>query len=72
MIKVGVLKNESIVFDSVERHLMKNNYARWIAPVSACDGQRTGEIKILVKDHLNWLFFNLEKLFTFFVLTSRF
>ena len=59
MLKIGVLKNESVVFNSVERHLMKNNFfgvknavdCSVRKKVSACDGQRTRESKILVQDY---------------------
>jgi len=57
MIKVGVLKNESIIFNSVERHLMKNDFFvvensincfGW-KKISASDGQWARENEILVE-----------------------
>ena len=59
MLKIGVLKNESVVFDSVERHLMKNYFfavknavdCSVREKVSACDGQRATESKILIERH---------------------
>ena len=69
MIKVGVLKNESVVFDSVKRHLVKKYFffvensvnCSVRTKVSAGDGQRTGKNKILVEGHSKWLFSQILK-----------
>ena len=48
--KMVVLKNVFVIFDSVERHLMKKYFAIW-KKVSASDCKWTGEDEVFVKNN---------------------
>ena len=64
MIKGGVLKNKSIIFDSIERHLVENdsfvvensiNCSGW-KKISASDGEWARENEVLVERDWKYIF----------------